>query len=451
MSLWAPVGRWGGSSPLARGLPPDWRAGVGQPRIIPARAGFTSNRTHSASPRGDHPRSRGVYTFAWSTRIPSRGSSPLARGLLAVPAGRPGLQGDHPRSRGVYPRRWYCSDPCSGSSPLARGLLVKTLIVFVGTGIIPARAGFTSSWPCRPWSPGDHPRSRGVYDRRAWRGQGDEGSSPLARGLPVEAAERAVPDRIIPARAGFTGASSGEPSLSTDHPRSRGVYKSSVRVTHRRAGSSPLARGLRGPRGPRRGWPRIIPARAGFTEEEREERRSLPDHPRSRGVYSSERSASPRPRGSSPLARGLHGIVEAAKRAVRIIPARAGFTPPRSSRRWPSTDHPRSRGVYQISGMSSRPGPGSSPLARGLRIVDTNPVRVSRIIPARAGFTGPHSVRPSPGPDHPRSRGVYTHFPDPETRCSGSSPLARGLHLHHSGNGVDVRIIPARAGFTCER
>ena len=135
----------GGSSPLARGLP---RAGDPvdiAPRIIPARAGFTFLSVSQRRVIADHPRSRGVYMRAVSIREPSAGSSPLARGLRAIP------------------------------SPYDLRLR-----------IIPARAGFTL---CSAWNttrPRDHPRSRGVYWVGVGGGVGRKGSSPLARGLPVK-------------------------------------------------------------------------------------------------------------------------------------------------------------------------------------------------------------------------------------------------------------------------
>ena len=50
-------------------------------------------------------------------------------------------------------------------------------------------------------------------------------------------------------------------------------------------------------------------------------------------------------------------------------------------------DHPRSRGVYPVRIPTSFTDAGSSPLARGLRGV-LSVIRVCRgIIPARAGFT----------------------------------------------------------------
>ena len=73
------------------------------------------------------------------------------------------MRGDHPRSRGVYVMASSRIVSSRGSSPLARGLLRPIVKAQILPRIIPARAGFTadSSAPtCWTW---DHPRSRGVY------------------------------------------------------------------------------------------------------------------------------------------------------------------------------------------------------------------------------------------------------------------------------------------------
>ena len=70
----------------------------------------------------------------------------------------------------------------------------------------------------------------------------------------------------------------------------------------------------------------IIPARAGFTRHRRYPAPSLTDHPRSRGVYGQARPHRGAGRGSSPLARGLRVVVRPGDHAAGIIPARAGFT-----------------------------------------------------------------------------------------------------------------------------
>ena len=174
---------------------------------------------------------------------------------------------------------------CKGSSPLARGLLWVGNTPRPRGGIIPARAGFTCSPRSCCAAGRDHPRSRGVYSQvgalMIWR----LGSSPLARGLRrlVDAGHHGF--RIIPARAGFTRAAAPPPARSGDHPRSRGVYAGSGSTLVAATGSSPLARGL--PLQPLGealpGW--IIPARAGFTPCRQPCRRQCEDHPRSRGVY----------------------------------------------------------------------------------------------------------------------------------------------------------------------
>ena len=50
-----------------------------------------------------------------------------------------------------------------------------------------------------------------------------------------------------------------------------------------------------------------------------------------------------------------------------IIPARAGFTTPRSGSTVRGPDHPRTRGVYGFCGVCVAVAAGSSPHARGLR------------------------------------------------------------------------------------
>ena len=193
-----------GSSPLARGLRGEQGHGVERVGIIPARAGFTPRPLPSSPSRGDHPRSRGVYSRRRASCRAGRGSSPLARGLL-------------------------------GRVPPHRALL----------GIIPARAGFTLGAGDHPPGRADHPRSRGVYGPGGPSSRSRGGSSPLARGLLVAQQRHQLVDGIIPARAGFTR---------------RNWYPVGIAP-----GSSPLARGLRSVVMVLMVCLRIIPARAGFT------------------------------------------------------------------------------------------------------------------------------------------------------------------------------------------
>ena len=218
---WCPVG----SSPLARGLRPPPVSGRARPGIIPARAGFTAEGVGEGAGDG--------------------GSSPLARGLPRPGCIRAPSRRDHPRSRGVYPPRRRIDGRTSGSSPLARGL-----------------PGRVRAWA---WGSPDHPRSRGVYPSATPTRFPPRGSSPLARGLLFDGVPCGGCVGIIPARAGFTRGGAGAGAWCPDHPRSRGVYWLRLLLLLGRLGSSPLARGLpvNGLAGRVRNW--IIPARAGFT------------------------------------------------------------------------------------------------------------------------------------------------------------------------------------------
>ena len=301
----------------------------------------------------------------------------------------------------------HSAQPVIGSSPLARGLLPAARRRPHRRRIIPARAGFTRIPRQEPAPARDHPRSRGVYCFATHLTGSGGGSSPLARGLRNLMIPIMINNRIIPARAGFTGRDRRLQVGARDHPRSRGVYVSRQSSSRTASGSSPLARGLPFEGGDDVDEDGIIPARAGFTHHHLGGRRRKPDHPRSRGVYPEVWAASILENGSSPLARGLLAGGPGRCRPGRIIPARAGFTPWRRARSPPKRDHPRSRGVYR--GVLFRRGlrPGSSPLARGLRIMSGSFTPIRRIIPARAGFTRVRRNRMRSWSDHPRSRGVY--------------------------------------------
>ena len=213
---------------------------------------------------------------------------------------------------------------------------------------------------------GSSPLARGLLRLRQIRGRA-EGSSPLARGLRTWPWAFLICPRIIPARAGFTNDYKGPASTCQDHPRSRGVYIKSPSLIWDTAGSSPLARGLRPEAQHNSISVRIIPARAGFTGTAVSPRRRPLDHPRPRGVYHPAYEEQIRIDGSSPLARGLPRGPKPPRPLWRIIPARAGFT-----------------------GLA-----GGLVVGRG-------------IIPARAGFTCWPGTGTSRRRDHPRSRGGYS-------------------------------------------
>ena len=158
-----------------------------------------------------------------------------------------------------------------------------------------------------------------------------------------------------------------QPKRSADCPRSRGVYAATILGMRLDAGSSPLARGLRSHDPGDAPGRRIIPARAGFTPPTTMTLPRRPDHPRSRGVYETRRSSVAATKGSSPLARGLPPVPGHAGERQGIIP--------------------RSRGVYGARSPPVGTSLGSSPLARGLLFLLVMSVPFGGIIPARAGFT----------------------------------------------------------------
>ena len=259
--------RPGKDHPRSRGVYSTWVCTTGSIRwIIPARAGFTP-----------------PDTCAWASTC---GSSPLARGLPAHLQAAADWAVDHPRSRGVYSSPTPPSSSISGSSPLARGLHAELDAESAAWGIIPARAGFTTSTEQDSAAVGDHPRSRGVYCMPVCLPRVGVGSSPLARGLRGPAQQTHHVGRIIPARAGFTPARRCRGERRADHPRSRGVYPRALTTPESLWGSSPLARGLPRPERQDHQGRRIIPARAGFTGSPEPTGEPAPDHPRSRGVYS---------------------------------------------------------------------------------------------------------------------------------------------------------------------
>ena len=149
-----------------------------------------------------------------------------------------------------------------------------------------------------------HPRSRGENFRDTLMPALWSGSSPLARGKPGVARGTHEARGLIPARAGKTTRTRGQPCVDWAHPRSRGENSTRGLPIHPNSGSSPLARGKR-PRGDRRRRrARLIPARAGKTRQWPQPSASGAAHPRSRGENGTHAHARPKPRGSSPLARG---------------------------------------------------------------------------------------------------------------------------------------------------
>ena len=211
-----------------------------------------------------------------------------------------------------------------------------------------------------------------------------------------------------------------------DHPRMRGEHVAVALMSLAHPGSSPHARGApvqRPPHGHRGG---IIPACAGSTFRSRGSPNSPGDHPRMRGEHQLMELTCFSVMGSSPHARGAQRVAYLHDAVFGIIPACAGST---TARRWPSFsrwDHPRMRGEHEWEHRTGMQLEGSSPHARGAPTSSASFRFASGIIPACAGSTFGKCGSWRQERDHPRMRGEHVMYPQIEVGSEGSSPHARG-------------------------
>ncbi len=117
------LGRWIGSSPLARGTHRSRCTASQKTRFIPARAGNTECLYSASGGTAVHPRSRGEHVSATLPRWFSGGSSPLARGTPKLGKFRVMSVRFIPARAGNTHGAAACIDQQNGSSPLARGTL----------------------------------------------------------------------------------------------------------------------------------------------------------------------------------------------------------------------------------------------------------------------------------------------------------------------------------------
>ena len=191
-----------------------------------------------------------------------------------------------------------------GSSPRARGAAISASHSARCGGIIPARAG---SRPCeriKIEQVGDHPRARGEQASCGPTIRWPRGSSPRARGAGGLGRNQALPQGIIPARAGSRWSGSESSFTAGDHPRARGEQDPVLVALTRWTGSSPRARGAEDSDGWYDYQGRIIPARAGSRAAAATGATAPRDHPRARGEQRWQALSRPPCEGSSPRARG---------------------------------------------------------------------------------------------------------------------------------------------------
>ena len=130
------------------------------------------------------------------------------------------------------------------------------------------------------------------------------GSSPLARGTPLNLCLGRLPIRFIPAYAGNSSRSKASIFVGAVHPRLRGELKAKLYPELCQDGSSPLTRGTPSASPIIQFIIRFIPAYAGNS--------------------SALRIVSNPPIGSSPLTRGTRNHTVGRVKLARFIPAYAG-------------------------------------------------------------------------------------------------------------------------------
>ena len=163
---------------------------------------------HRFAGRGSSPRVRGklrarVHGHSQAGLIPAcAGKTP------SIAAPRPRRRA-HPRVCGENQRGFHNTDAVAGSSPRVRGKPEGGGLGGDRVRLIPACAGKTST-PQRAQAPRPaHPRACGENMRRAQGYTGGGGSSPRVRGKRPPGPPRRPPAGLIPARAGKTSSSSG--------------------------------------------------------------------------------------------------------------------------------------------------------------------------------------------------------------------------------------------------
>ena len=212
----------------------------------------------------------------------------------------------HPRRRGEHLYQLLCVGAGHGSSPQARGTPRLVLLAPGGCRFIPAGAGNTPSRRQRCETVPVHPRRRGEHTDGASAGRWSNGSSPQARGTPVDSTIRPRSARFIPAGAGNTFLISLSSLWISVHPRRRGEHSPNAIADGLCNGSSPQARGTQSLSRRPSAQRRFIPAGAGNTFLGGARGAMIP--------------------GSSPQARGTRPTRNSSSRISRFIPAGAGNT-----------------------------------------------------------------------------------------------------------------------------
>ena len=338
--------------------------------------------------------------------------------------------------------------PEMGSSPRERGAPGDGADGVPAGRLIPARAGSTSWVHRRIRALAAHPRASGEHTGSGRRRRLCSGSSPRERGAPSHGLLALGQRRLIPARAGSTTSRRTRPRATTAHPRASGEHSSVFSSADCIAGSSPRERGAQEIADLTDRELRLIPARAGSTPPARACPRRHPAHPRASGEHADALDEMDINDGSSPRERGAQDGAKAGGIPLRLIPARAGSTLLLADTRSGAPAHPRASGEHLGLIVAGYVMAGSSPRERGARCSRARSSPTSRLIPARAGSTRRPSRTRGRRPAHPRASGEHASRVSEIPRTAGSSPRERGAPGAVHARGTCHRLIPARAGST---
>ena len=153
-------------------------------------------------------------------------------------------------------------------------------------------------------------------------------------------------------------------------------------------------------------------------------------------------------RGSSPHVRGAPVDIYRFTVVLGIIPACAGSTYRKTTRKPRGGDHPRMCGEHTANAPTPKTIVGSSPHVRGARTRVFDSCEETGIIPACAGSTRESGRWPRTPWDHPRMCGEHFLVPSIGFTGEGSSPHVRGALVDGDFMEAEHGIIPACAGST---
>ena len=211
----------------------------------------------------------------------------------------------------------------------------------------------------------------------------------------------------------------------------RGEHVASSLSDAKSSGSSPHARGTLNNRGLQPLQRRLIPACAGNTPRASPGVSSPGAHPRMRGEHTTLYDSEALTPGSSPHARGTRLVWRCGGARGGLIPACAGNTGGGGD------------GCINVA--------GSSPHARGTLGPAGRSRTAQRLIPACAGNTVNQPLELTQFWAHPRMRGEHDASTVIDVASSGSSPHARGTLHPARHRRYLVGLIPACAGNTTTR